>query len=63
MTPVYADWRKNFRHTTYRKGQDTALDSMAKKLDDGEKFVIAELPTGIGKSDAAMALAKSSPSA
>lgn len=58
-----SSWRENFRHDTFRTGQDTAIESMAKKLDEGEKFIIAELPTGIGKSDVAMALAKSTESA
>lgn len=56
-------WRKNFRHKTFRKGQDTAIESAAAALDRGEKFIISELPTGVGKSDAAMALAKTANSA
>lgn len=55
-------WRQHFRHgNKFRKGQDTAIDAIAKRFDEGEKFVMAELPTGIGKSDVAMALAKAAP--
>lgn len=60
----YSDsWRGFFRYDTFRKGQEEAIVSIAKALDDGKKFVIAELPTGIGKSDVAMALAQSAHSA
>lgn len=57
----YADsWKKHFRHDSFRPGQEEAIQRTAAELDAGRKFVVAELPTGIGKSDMAMALAQSS---
>lgn len=57
---AYADtWQQNFRFDTFRPGQKEAIQRAAEELDAGRKFVIAELPTGIGKSDMAMALARS----
>lgn len=56
-------WRDNFRHPTYRKNQEPALDKIAEMLDDKRRFVVAEIPTGVGKSDIAMALARSTNSA
>lgn len=55
-------WRKNFQFNSFRGGQEEALVSMADALDKGIRFVIAELPTGVGKSDIAMALARTSDS-
>lgn len=59
----YVNWKDNFRHDVFRKGQDTAGDAVAKHLDNGVKFVVAELPTGVGKSDLAMAFAKTAETA
>jgi len=56
-------WRSNFRYPTFRPNQEPALDKISTFLDDNEKFIIAEIPTGVGKSDIAMALAKSAGSA
>ena len=52
------DWRSNFRHTTYRPNQEEALDRIGTHLDNGAKVVVGEIPTGVGKSDIAMALAR-----
>lgn len=52
------DWRSNFRHTTYRPNQEEALDRIGTHLDNGVKVVVGEIPTGVGKSDIAMALAR-----
>lgn len=57
----YTAWKSNFRYPTFRPGQETALEATAKQLEAGTKFIIAELPTGLGKSDIAMALAKTCP--
>ena len=55
-------WRGNFRWgNSFRKGQDTATESIAAQLDAEIKYIIAELPTGVGKSDIAVALGKSTP--
>ena len=56
-------WRKNFRHSTFRPGQENSLDTIAKHFNEDNKFVVAEIPTGVGKSDIAMALAKTEGSA
>lgn len=53
-------WRNNFRHDTFRPGQDTLTEKIATYLDEGYEYIVAEAPTGVGKSDVAMALAKSS---
>lgn len=53
-----ANWKQFFRHDTFRPGQDTATDAIIKHFDNGKQFVIAELPTGIGKSDIAVCLAQ-----
>lgn len=50
---------KKFRHSSFRPGQEDALLRIARGLDQELNTVIAELPTGIGKSDIAMALAQS----
>lgn len=42
----FADWREHFTKPTVRKNQDSALDKISAALDDGQKFVIAEVPTG-----------------
>ena len=52
-----SNWKDSFPVPTYRTGQDTAMDSITKSFDDGKKFVLAELPTGIGKSMIAVGLA------
>ncbi len=52
------NWRKNFMKDSFRAGQDTGLDAMAKHLDAGIKYVIGEFPTGTGKSCMAMTMAK-----
>lgn len=55
----YADsWKKHFRYDSFRPGQEEAIHRAALELDAGRKFIVAELPTGIGKSDMAMALAQ-----
>ena len=56
-------WRNNFRHDTFRPGQEEAIDEIDKHFNDNHKYVIAEIPTGVGKSDIAMALAKTEGSA
>lgn len=56
---MYSDnWRKYFAKPTFRKGQDVVTDKIAARLDQGTFATIAELPTGVGKSFIAMALAK-----
>lgn len=40
------NWRSNFRHSTFRKGQESALDKISSHLDNHEKFIVAEIPTG-----------------
>lgn len=56
-------WRQNFRYPTFRPNQEPALDKISTFLDEGHKVVVADIPTGVGKSDIAMALAKSAGSA
>lgn len=56
-------WRTHFRHPTYRKNQEPATDKVATFLDEGQEMVIAEIPTGVGKSDIAMSLARSTKNA
>lgn len=53
-----SDWRDYFRFDTFRGGQEEALLSMEEALADDMKFIIAELPTGVGKSDIAMAVGR-----
>lgn len=60
---AFADWRNHFTKPSTRKNQDTGLDKIAAAFDEGEKFVIAEIPTGVGKSDIAVTLAKTCGSA
>jgi Rad3-related DNA helicase len=54
----YSNWKEHFTKPNTRKNQDTALNKISKALDDGNEFVVAEIPTGVGKSDIAMTLAK-----
>lgn len=51
-------WNENFHLPKFRPGQDTALTVIADQLDKGTKYIVAELPTGVGKSPMAMALAR-----
>ena len=60
---MYSDWKKHFRHPDFRGGQEDAANKMAEALDNGMKFVIAELPTGVGKSDIAMSIGLCAPNA
>lgn len=56
---MYKDnWRRFFAKESFRTNQDWAADRIATHLDNGVRAVAAELPTGIGKSYIALALAK-----
>ena len=58
---MYSNWKKHFRHPDFRGGQEDAANKMAEALDNEQKFIIAELPTGVGKSDIAMSLGRCAP--
>ena len=50
-------WRKHFPHPTVRAEQERALDWIVQQYQEGERIVVAELGTGVGKSAIAVALA------
>ncbi len=52
------DWKKHFPHKEPRPEQATALDAAAGWLAGPEKFMAAELPTGVGKSAVAVSLGR-----
>ena len=39
-------WRNNFRHDTFRPGQETLTEKIATYLDEGYEYIVAEAPTG-----------------
>jgi ATP-dependent DNA helicase DinG len=47
----------HFRHPVFRPGQKEAIIECVEAFDSGKRFVISELPTGVGKSDIAYTLA------
>lgn len=44
------DWKKHFPYPEYRHNQENVIDRIIKEFENGKRFVIAEMPTGAGKS-------------
>jgi Rad3-related DNA helicase len=44
-------WRENFRHDSFRPGQEQAIDTIFDHFQKGQNFVVAEIPTGCVHAD------------
>lgn len=44
------EWEHCFPYPEFRTGQDKTIDKIIKQFESGKKFVLAEMPTGAGKS-------------
>lgn len=43
-------WKDCFPYPSFRDGQDKIIDKIIKQFESGKRFVLAEMPTGAGKS-------------
>jgi ATP-dependent DNA helicase DinG len=57
-TALALDWRPYFPLPTPRKEQEKALDELCSQIEQGQRILVAELGTGVGKSAIAACLAR-----